>query len=97
MHRRLGRGVIGNGGQAGQALARGLIDCVVTVDGLPGPGGVMAEHVMMAQRSLIRLPPLSVAGDHPGQVREHWTLRPTMPTPTARCGATWRACPTASG
>lgn len=74
MHRRLGRGVIGNGGQAGQALARGLIDCAVTVDGLPGPGGVMAEHVMMAQRSLIRLPPLSVAGDHPGQVREHWTL-----------------------
>lgn len=66
--------VIGNGGQAGQALAKGLIDCAVTVDGLPGPGGVMAEHVMMVQRSLIRLPPLCVAGDHPGQAHEHWTL-----------------------
>ncbi|MNN48093.1 hypothetical protein D3C81_1625520 [compost metagenome] len=70
--------VIGNGRLVGQALAKGLIDCAVTVDALPGAGGVLAEHVTMAQRSLIRLPaPPSVeaqaeANDAP--VREHWTL-----------------------
>ncbi|EYS86521.1 hypothetical protein CF68_05535 [Cupriavidus sp. SK-4] len=71
-------GTIGNGQQTGQALARGQIDCAVTVDGLPGAGGVMAEHVMMAQRSLIRLAPARAAGnlDESGapDPREHWTL-----------------------
>lgn len=71
--------VIGNGRLVGQALARGQIDCAVTVDALPGMGGVLAEHVMMAQRSLIRLPsPPSVeaetAGSNDMPAREHWTL-----------------------
>lgn len=69
---------IGNGQQAGQALAMGQIDCAVTVDGLPCAGGVMAEHVMMAQRSLIRLAPAPAIGNlndsGAADIREHWTL-----------------------
>lgn len=70
--------MIGNGQLAGQALAKGQIDCAVTVDGLPGAGGVTAEHVMMAQRSLIRLDPVTAAGnpDDAPDPREHWTLLP---------------------
>lgn len=71
-------GVIGNGRLVGQALVKGQIDCAITVDALPGAGGVLAEHVMMAQRSLIRLPsPPSVeaeAAGHDAPLREHWTL-----------------------
>ncbi|MFJ4293578.1 LysR family transcriptional regulator [Cupriavidus sp. NPDC089707] len=70
--------VIGNGRHVGQALAKGQLDCAVTVDALPGAGGVLAEHVMMAQRSLIRLPaPPSAEEEATGNdmpVREHWTL-----------------------
>ncbi|WP_354687753.1 LysR family transcriptional regulator [Cupriavidus necator] len=72
-------GIIGNGRQAGQALGRGLIDCAVTVDGLPAAAGIVAEHVMMAQRSLIRLPasPLpgeGVGADEDADPPEHWIL-----------------------
>ncbi|BDB22758.1 hypothetical protein Tamer19_56010 [Cupriavidus sp. TA19] len=71
-------GVIGNGRLVGQALTKGQIDCAVTVDALPGAGGVLAEHVMMAQRSLIRLPSLpSVEAEAAGNdipLPEHWTL-----------------------
>ncbi|MEM5430657.1 LysR family transcriptional regulator [Cupriavidus oxalaticus] len=70
--------VIGSGRLAGQAMAKGQIDCAVTVDAPPGTGGVLAEHVTMAQRSLIRLPPPpSVEAEPAGNdvtVREHWTL-----------------------
>lgn len=55
-------GTIGNGRQVGQALSKGLIDCAVTVDGLSSASGILAEHVMMAQRGLIRLPALDPPG-----------------------------------
>lgn len=66
-------GTIGNGRQVGQALSKGLIDCAVTVDGLSSASGILAEHVMMAQRGLIRLPALRGDGA-PADAREHWTL-----------------------
>lgn len=63
--------VLDNGRQVGQALKKGLIDCAVAVDGVISVDGIAAEHMLTAQRCLIRLAP--AAADN-GDGHEHWTL-----------------------